>query len=456
MNMQIVVLPGDNIPQEGSEIVFKDGSRFLFGGFISRTKPTETGEGQMFVYDIEASDYSFIFGSKTARRAYSNTTLKVIVEDLMATYIDASYGFTTTNVATGPTIDSITFDHISIRKCFEKLQKLTGYVWYVDYQKNLFFTTQIATPAPESFTDSSANFYEVNISYDTAQVRNSVICIGSDEGEQSSSYSEQSFTGDGETRSWQLDDKPSYVVFIKVNGVSKQFSLDANERDTDIFTYSFSGSSFRQTTAQTTLTGSDTITIRYYPRVPIVVQKTSASSIAFFSTLDGGDGVYEYTIKEPAITSKASASDRAQQELDEFSMPLVNGVIKTRTGLLAGGSIFTPGQVLTINLPTHGITTDSAFLIQEVNITLREDGTNTEYEYEIRFGGKIVGVQEFLESLVSENGEVANVDNIVTIEQISDEEEVDDSQALTHTIATPPYHYTSGTPVGKWNLSEWS
>jgi hypothetical protein len=455
MNCEIVAKSGQSKPQEGSEIVYKDGSRFLFGGFVSMIKPREIGEGSMFIFDVEASDYSYIFGSKIARRAYTNKTLNYIVLDLMSEYVDASYGFDVTNVATGPTIDAITFDHISVRKCFEKLQKLTGYVWYVDYEKKLFFTAQSADPAPEQLTDSTANMMDIAITYDTSQCRNSVIVIGSEDGEQSAAYNEETFVGDGETRAWELEDKPSEIIFMKIDGVVQQYSLDVNERDTDTFVYSFEGASFRLTDAQTTPTGANTIVVRYYPRIPIIVQKKDSASIAFFAALDGGDGVMEYTVKETSITSKATAIDRALQELDEFSMPLVNGQFTTRTGLLSGGSVFSPGQVLTVNLPTHGISSDSAFLIQEVNIDIAEDGTNTEYIYTVRFGGKLVGVQEFLESLVPDGGEVSNQDRILTIEQLTDVEEMED-EAPVHTIFTPPFKYgPSGSPVGRWGLSEW-
>jgi hypothetical protein len=318
----------------------------------------------------------------------------------MGTYVDASYGFDLTNVATGPTIDTISFDHISIRKCLEKLAKLTGYVWWVDYEKNLYFTTQSATPAPENITDSSANFQDISIDYDTSQVRNSVIVIGSDDGEEAESVATNTFTGDGETRAWELEAKPSQISSITLNGVSKQFSLDLNERDTDVFVYSFEGASFRLTDSQTTPTGADTIVITYYPRIPIITIRSDPASIAAFAAKDGGDGVYEYTIKESSITSRAEAADRALQELSEFSTALVAGRFTTRTSLLTGGSIFAPGQYLTVNLPTYGISTDIAFLIQEVEITLHEDGSTTEYTYRVRFGGKWWACGNFSKALL--------------------------------------------------------
>lgn len=459
MNMQATVASGQTAPREGAEIVFKDGSRFLFGGYVTRVQSEEVGEGQLFVYDVEASDYSWILNNKIARRSYEDKTLKFIVEDLLDAYLDASYAFTTTNVATGPTVDSITFDHIPLRKCFEKLQKLTGYVWYVDYEKNVFFTSPTATAAPEAVTDSSGNFEKVALSYDTSQVRNSVIVIGSTDGEQDSNTRTQTFEGDGETRAWELELKPSEIVSIKINGVTKQFSLDVNERDTDAFTYSFAGSSFKLTESQATPAGGgtpDEIEITYYGRIPIIVQEIDPSSIAFFAALDGGDGTYEATIKEPSITTKEEASTRALQELSEFAAPLVNGRFSTRTSLLSPGSVFEPGQLLTANLPSHGIGGDAGFLIQEVGVTMTEDegSSVTEYAYEVRFGGKLVGVQEFLESLAAEEGDVTDAEVVLTIESLADSLVADDD-APTHGILTPLFQFgPSGSPVAKFGMSE--
>ena len=457
MDMQIVVKSGDIVPQEGAEVIFKDDTRFLFAGFVSKVNPVEIGEGQMFNYDVEVSDYGFIFGNKIVRRAYSNKTLKFIVEDLLTDFLGMSYSYTTTNVQTGPTISSITFDHIDIRKCFEKLAKRTGYVWWVDYEKKVFFQTKQTDIAPEQITDTTANMDSINIAYDTSQVRNSVIVLGSEDGEQSANTRTETFTGDSETRSWEIEEKPSQIVSIKLNGVIQQFSLELNARDTDDFLYSFNEKRIFLA-AGTATPGAVDIVVEYYPRVPIITQKTDIASVAFFAALDGGDGIYEYTIKEPSITSKAEAIERAEQELAEFTDPLVIGQFKTRSGLLATGpaSIFKPGQILTVNLPTHAINTDTAFLIQQVNIQLVEDGTTTEYIYTVRFGGKLVGVSEFLEGLASTGIEVTDVEEIKTIQTATDSLEMADSTP-TETLFTPPFQYgAGGSPQGIWNKSEWA
>src|SRR5205823_1691555 len=111
--------------------------------------------------------------------------------------------------------------------------------------------------------------------------------------------------------------------------------------------------------------------------------------IVAMQALEGGDGVHGYVINDPSITSKDEARKRARQELDEFSNPLLSGVFETRTGLLQAGSIFTPGQFVTVNLPTWGISSDTDYTIQEVQISMLEDGTSIQYFYRVTFGGRL-------------------------------------------------------------------
>lgn len=456
MNLQIDVQSGDNVPIEGSEVVFKDGARFLFGGYITKTTPTEYGLGSRFLYDVECSDYGFVFNNKVARRAYNNKTLKYIVDDLISEYVGSVYGFDTTNVATGPTISTIAFDHISVRKCFEKLSKLTGYVWYVDYEKNVYFIEKQQVAAGESITDSSENHEDILLDYDITQVANRLIVIGNNEGEQSNSTNVETFVADGETRSWELEDLPSEIVSITLGGVAQQFSLQVNERDTDDFLYTFNDKRVFLTDVTTTPTNPTEIVVTYYPRIPIIIQREKPSAIALMAVLDGGDGVFEKTIKDSSISSKDEARERAEQELLEFADPLLFGQFKTRTSLLSG-TIFAPGQYLTVNLPSWGINTDTAFLIQEVTITLKEGEAGAiEYEYIVRFGGKVVDVETFLLTLQRSGADISNANEIKTIFGATDTVEFEDA---TPTIAkfTPPFQWgPGGSPQWVWNKSEWS
>ena len=107
LSLEITKSSAQSAPAQGKELVFKDASRFLFGGFVNKATPIEIGKGQLFVYKIEVTDYTYIPINKSAQISYSNQTLKYIVEDLVSNYIDSGYGITTTEVDVGPTIPTI-------------------------------------------------------------------------------------------------------------------------------------------------------------------------------------------------------------------------------------------------------------------------------------------------------------------------------------------------------------
>ena len=463
---------GESIPQEGKEIILKDGSRYLFGGYITKVNPLEVGEGQMFIYEVEAADYSWILVNKNAQKSYASQTLEYIAEDLLSEYVDSGYSLNTDNIQTGPTINTIAFDHINLRKCFEKLAKVTGYEWWIGYDKKVYFQSKLYTAAAESITDSSNNFIDIGIQYDVSQVKNYIIIKGGKE--ETSSYFSQTFKGDGKAREWILREKPTTMEFIKLNTVSKNYGIDPLDEDTgNDFMFNYQEKYIRCTATTGTPGTGDEIEVSYKYQVPIIVSLKSATSIAAMKVIEGGDGIHAYSFKEPSIESKKEARQRALKILGEYADPLVIGEFRTRTGLLQAGTIFAPGQLLTVNLPTWNINSDTEYLIQEVNINLFGDGTNIEYNYSIKFGGKLTGVKEWLESLAGKEDVVLDTQEIDRIEAIAEtmtieetitkdgnarsvSESITIAEAITCTNVTPPFKWApSATKEAVWDLFEW-
>lgn len=456
-SFRMSVSPAGTTPQIGSFVYITDSARTpdtLFAGYVTRIRPVEYGVGSFFVYDIEATDRTYIFNNRLAARDYTGQTLGDIATDLIDSYAP-DVGFGTSNIANGPVIPSISFNYVTLRRAFEELAKLTGYIWRIDYNTEVYFQPPAFAPAPESFRDSAPhNHVSVSIDADVTQVRNNVTVIGSDDGEPSANIDTQTFIADGTTRSWQLDNKPDSIVSITVDGVSKQFSLDVNQQTTDDFVYSFSGASISVAAGGSVPTNGQVIEVIYYPRVTIIANVQDAASIEFFKVYESSDGLHDYLITDKNIKTKAQARDRATQELAQFATPLITGKVVTRSDLLSPGSIFRPGQALTVNLPSWGITTDTAYTIQQVVTRLNEDGSNIIYSYEITFGGKPVGVQEFLESLVPQGG-VANT-TIEVFKTAGVDVAVASDSTPTMNTYTPPFRYgPGGSPQGKYNLSEW-
>lgn len=474
MTLEVTKLASGNEPAEGAEIIYKDGSRFLFAGFVSRVEPQETGAGSHFVYRIEATDYTYILINKNAQKTYENQTLQYIVQDLIDTYVDSGYGFTYTGVAVGPTITTIAFNHIPLRKCFEKLSSVTGYEWWVDYEKNVYFKEKGITLAPESITDASGNFMSVKINCDVTQVRNSIVVKGGRE-ETAAPFS-QFIIGDTKAREWILREKPKTMNYVKVNTVAKTVGVDLLNDDTGYdFMFNYQEKFLRATATTTTPIATDTIEVSYYYEVPIIIKLRSASSMALMTAIEGGDGLHEYTIDDSSIKSKTEARNRALKELDEYANPLINGTFTTRTGLLGAGSYFVPGQNVTLNLPAWGISVDTQYQIQEVQTTMMEDGTNIEYEYTVRFGGRLLNAVTFLEKMASQEKVVLDTEEIDRIEVITEEITIAESivrnsntKSVTETVTvaesiskvnvTPPFKWGVDATANKgvWGKSEWA
>jgi len=668
LNLEIVKRSGagHNTPEEGREIVFKDGSRFLFAGYITRVDPIETGEGQLFRYRIEATDYTYILLNKNAQKTYNNQTLSAIVADLLSEYVDSGYALTDNNVATGPTISTIAFNHISLRKAFEKLAQVTGYVWWIDYEKDIHFidaADATVNPAPEDITDSSDNFSDVSIKCDVTQVRNSIVVRGGRE--ETTTDLVQIIEADGVASEWLLREKPKSMTSIEVNTgggyVAQTVGVDPIDEDTgNDFMFNFQEKFIRQAEGESLLSAGDLIRVTYKYEVPVIVKLKDTASILAMAAIEGGDGLHEHTIVNPSINSKDEARKVALQELAEYANPIVSGTFETHTGILGkatlvnedmqsapsgtlknsatydgtnkwvrltqavnsqqgqleyenmptttdfdctfefwtgggngadavalyifadatpsdedlsgattglsfaydefnsntiqvndpsgtitsvsagvdlddstwrtarivkqgnkytvylngtpmieyvdteerdvsgskwgfvartggfnnehrvrkivmkmGNTVFQPGQLLTVNLPTWGISTDTEYVIQEVGITLVEDGSNIEYNYSITFGGRLLGVSEFLESLAGEEHvilateeierieavqETATISETVTLEPNTEDvsETATVSEDITRTNFTPPFQYgPGGSPQGVWNSSEW-
>ncbi len=477
-DLTIVQRSGQNPPIVGQELIFKDGSRFLFGGFISKITPTETGIGQLIEYVVETTDYTYLLINKNAQQQYASESLHDIVADLLTQYVAAGYGLSASGVSTGPTITTVAFNHISLRQCFENLAKITGFIWYVGYDKVVhFYDPNIAPAAPELITDALSNHMSMAITVDATQVRNDITILG---GTQESNPYQQVILGDANAREWILLYPVTTMTSIEEDTgsgyVSKAFGVDPKDDEAgNDFMYSPSRGSIRATATTTTPGATNKIRVTYTYPLDVLTEVQDAASILAMKALEGGDGIHSYTINDTTILSLDQAQQRALQELDQFANPTLSGEFFTRTGLLQAGSYFIPGQALTVNLPSWGIASNTVYLIQKVVTTLDESGSAIEYTYDVIFGGRLLGVIDFLQALASPEEPLDNSGEVQKIHLISEivtfaesitknnnvkniTETVTFAESLSKANVTPPFKWgVNGTAnKGVWGKSEWA
>lgn len=478
LNLQITKTTLQSAPVSGQEIMLMDGARTLFSGYITKTTPQEYGIGSFVLYKVEAMDQTYILANKEAQASYENMTLGDIVADLLLT-IDAGYGITGTNVVTGPPITTINFNHISIRQCFENLGKVTGYIWWIDYDKDVHFINPAGglNLAPESLTDAVKNHESIVLTTDITQIKNDIIVQG---GTQESANYEQIIVGDGSAREWVLVYPVKTMVSVQMDtggGYSaKTFGVDPRDDVASFdFMYSPERGSIRCGTGTITPAATTTkVKVTFTYPLPVLTEVQSAASIVAMKALEGGDGLHTFTINDATIVSQAQATQRALQELEEFADPVLSGNFKTRTGLLSAGSYFAPGQAITVNLPSWGISVDTVYVIQKVTITAEESGSAIEYHYDVTFGGRLLGVLDFLQALATPESPLDTSQEVQKIKAISEVvaiveaitrngnvRSVAESVTIVETTpaqvnTTPPFKWApSGTKKMIWGKFEW-
>lgn len=137
----------------GMEVVITLGSMNgmrLFAGHVLDVQQLYWEKPVNVRTDVQAVDYTWLFGFPKVTKRYTNLSASAIVLDLIATYAAAN-GFTGANVAPNlPTIPEITFTNEDLGEALSRTANRIGAYWYVDYFRDVhfFFTDTAQTPAP--------------------------------------------------------------------------------------------------------------------------------------------------------------------------------------------------------------------------------------------------------------------------------------------------------------------
>jgi serine phosphatase RsbU (regulator of sigma subunit) len=94
----------------------------------------------------------------------------------------------------------------------------------------------------------------------------------------------------------------------------------------------------------------------------IVVSAEDAAEIAVRAAIEGGTGVYGFTIESSEITTEADAQAVAELDVQKYAFAPVDLQFSSYT------TDWVPGTRLKVKLPALGIAADTYFLIDEVHV----------------------------------------------------------------------------------------
>lgn len=430
-------------PNLGAEVIVLDGATTIFGGIITNIESKANAYG-IIQHEINCQDYTRLLDHKLVSNSFTNETVNDIMQFLKDNYFPS--GFTITNVDAPVVIEYVAFNYKPLAVCIQELANALNYDWYVDYAKDVHFFAKESTPAPFNLSDSGGTHYydSLVIRKDNSQIRNSIVVRGGEYiGSQLTTDIQTNGVDDIYPLPYKFSDFGATLTGVTLN-IGIDYLDDPNNFDA---LHNYGEKILRFKTSDTPSSGK-TMKVSGKPHLPVILRYRSAQHINAMISAEGGDGIYEYLIKDSSINSREGAIQRAQGEILAYAETLSEGEFVTETSGLRAG------MTITVQSTSRGI--NESFVINKVRTTQRTKDT---FLYQVSLiTTRTMDLIDVLQRLLLQSTR----DITINPNEITDiYMDFGDTNQFTDTMSTFSVHGTSykwgpSTDTAYWGQSTWS
>ena len=260
----------------------------------------------------------------------------------------------TSNVADGPEIEKAVFNYLPSSRVFDELTELTGYVWYIDYNKNLYFIDSTMNAAPFGLTTTGGQWRDLAISSNREMYRNiQYIRAGVAETEE---RTDTVTTTSADQMLMEFPFPVGTASAITEGGTPKTLGVKGISEGKDYYwTYN---SAFVE--AAVAPGNGVEIALTYNGLFPILLNERDEAEVLARRMVEGGTGAYSAIYDDPQINVRGMAVAKALALLRRY------GEIPQVVTFQTDGAGLRPGQLLSINIPGYDLSGN--YLIESVNI----------------------------------------------------------------------------------------
>jgi hypothetical protein len=385
--------------QDGQQIqIYDDFATLIFAGFLLFPKKHVPVTKNAWYYDLEATDNHQIADRWLVAKTYINTAVNDIVSDLYTSYLQQD-GITIGNIATtAVTLDKASFARVgTVSDALNELCDITGFNWYIDYDKKFYFIPRSFFLAPFNITTTSS-INNVQVRQDRSQYRNRQYIRGGQIQTDEIALEKPTPNPDGVSRvfitRFPISDKPR--IFINsVEITSTDIGINGVDKNKKYY-YDVGKNTLVQDATQTVLSSSDVIQVTYKGLISLAVVSEDPVAIANRASLEGNTGVYERIDVDTSIVSRGEAISIANGKLTKYTKVARQITYDTYTAGLAAG------QLQTITLPEYNISS-SDFLIDKVQISELDGAGRLVYTVHAIDGDPLGGWQKFYNDLLKQD-----------------------------------------------------
>lgn len=330
----------------------------VFSGFIDTPGCSKHWVGAGLLHDIVCMDNHYLADKRLVVKPYTEQTAGFIVNDILTDYL-AVEGVTVGEIQAGPIITEAIFNYVKVSECMDALQELTGFTWFIDEFKRLYFIDRSTNLAPWNLDGviHRAIKDSVHLSTGNPYYRNIQYIKG---GMGLTTQQTETFTGDGTTKAFTV----GYLI-AKVPTVTVQDRIP--EGQTVGIKGLDSGQDCYWNKGDTTITfevapeSAKTVTIVYYGQFPLITKAVS-TDIDNRASIEGTSGKVEVMTIETQHESGDSSSQSAQGKINQYCQDAEKFTYQTYEAGLS------PGQLQQITYAPFGFT-NHEMLIESIVIT---------------------------------------------------------------------------------------
>ena len=372
--------------------IYKD-SALEFAGVVSTVNKYRIPSSPIFYHEIICADWHYLADKRLAAESYTNTRAGTIIADLRDKYL-AAEGVTVGIIQIGATIEEMVINYAQVSQANLALAERSGYIWYIDKNKKLYFGDRVLTPARrtewimgrpvvlstdidwvmggpwvqlspfEISTMATAPFivdarnirrFSPNARIQAHQYRNRQYVRA---GRDITSLQTENFTGDAATVAFPVGYPIVSEPTVTVAGVPQTIGL----KGIDAAKQCYWSKSDPIVTFAAPPAGAVAIVMSYYGEYDILVVADAIAAIAARQAVEGGTGLVEALDDEPSLTSKTAAFEAAQAKLAKF------GIIGQVFHFETFQSGLESGQLLTVNYSEYGYN-NTEMLIESIEMT---------------------------------------------------------------------------------------
>jgi hypothetical protein len=377
------------IVQVGAPVILtRDGGTLVFAGSVDALRHYVADDiSGALIYELRCVDFNQLADRHLVTHSWTDQTLRAIVQDIVNTYSGdtgetlASEGVTTTNttVQEGPVLEAVKFNYVACSEALDKLAELTGFSWYIDYQKQLQFFERQTFDAPYNLDDSVwQNYRGLSVSTSRGEYRNIQTLRA---GTGLAAARTEDFAGDDTTTQWTLKKKVGAAPTILVDSTAQSVGIDTqpgkSEHSTTQWFYEIGEDKIIQNENYVSYTAplatGSTLHVTYQAQYPIFLEQRDDVEIDERQDVEGGTGTYHLVEQDEDIDDADMARERIAGLLRRYSR------IITQVEFQTDSDGFRSGQHLSVDVPDVGV--EGSFLIESVSADYVDD---TLFRYNIR------------------------------------------------------------------------